>query len=49
MKRRHRSFHLMIWLILAPAITAILYLAFTLRPAETVDNALPNILVEELG
>lgn len=48
MKRRNRKMHLALWLVIAPAIATVLYFAITLRPADPVDSALPDILLEEL-
>lgn len=46
MKRPHRSFHRLIWLLLAPAIAAALWAALALRPTEPVNDAIPPTLEE---
>ncbi|MEE9380014.1 MAG: hypothetical protein V3V03_01285 [Hyphomonadaceae bacterium] len=47
MKRAHRRTHLLIWLVLGPAMAAILWLAISLRPAAPVNDDLPVSLIEE--
>lgn len=49
MKRAHRSAHRLIWLVLAPLLAVILWLAVTERPAEPVNDALPTALQGEAG
>ena len=46
MKRKHRKAHFLLWLVLGPAIAAILLLAVTERPASPVNDNLPNTLIE---
>lgn len=41
MKRIHRKAHALIWLALAPALLAIIWLALAQRPAEPSNDALP--------
>ena len=47
MKRAHRKTHLILWLILGPAIFAIITLAVLQRPATPVNDTLPGPLIEE--
>ncbi|MEL6257467.1 MAG: hypothetical protein AAFQ67_00225 [Pseudomonadota bacterium] len=49
MKRAHRRNHFVIWLLMGPALAAIIYLALSVRPApDALDNdALPDFLSEE--
>jgi hypothetical protein len=47
MKRAHRKTHLLLWLILAPAMIAVLFFAVTHRPDAPVNETLPDILLEE--
>ena len=49
MKRRQRSAHLLIWLVLTPALAAILWVSLKHRPAEPVNDALPPALNVEAG
>lgn len=49
MKRAHRKSHFLIWAVLAPVIFCITLLAVMHRPAEPVNDALPNALTEEAG
>lgn len=46
MKRAHRKAHLIMWLVLTPAIAAVLVLALTQRPEAPINNALPDVLIE---
>ena len=47
MKRAHRKSHFFVWVILGPVIFAIILLAVLHRPAEPVNEALPDALSEE--
>ena len=47
MKRAHRKAHLFIWLILGPVMIATLLFAVLHRPAEPVNQELPEILLLE--
>lgn len=47
MKRTHRKTHVFIWLVLGPAIIAVLLLAVLHRPADPVNESLPDVLREE--
>ena len=47
MKRAHRRSHLILWLILTPAMVAVIYLAVTLRPPAPVNDTLPDALTQE--
>jgi hypothetical protein len=47
MKRAHRQAHLFIWLILGPVMVATLLFAVLHRPAEPVNQELPEILLLE--
>ncbi|MEM6535371.1 MAG: hypothetical protein AAF613_07000 [Pseudomonadota bacterium] len=47
MKRAHRKMHLVLWLLLAPAVFAIVMLAVMYRPADPVNDLLPDLLIEE--
>lgn len=47
MKRAHRKTHLLIWILLAPIMVAALLLAVMHRPADPVNEALPDLLIEE--
>ena len=47
MKRAHRSFHRLIWLIMPLALAAIIVVALMVRPAEPVLDTLPEALLEE--
>ena len=49
MKRAHANRHRLIWLILTPIMIAILLMAITARPSDSVDEAIPEILIEEAG
>jgi hypothetical protein len=46
MKRAHRRTHLLIWLILGPAMIAALLLAVRYRPDAPVNNTLPETVLE---
>jgi hypothetical protein len=48
MKRTHRKTHLIVWILLAPVIISTLLLAVLHRPAEPVNEALPDVLLEEM-
>lgn len=47
MKSAHRAAHRVIWLVLAPAIAVVIWLALAHRPAEPLNNALPGALSAE--
>ena len=47
MKRGHRSAHRLIWLVLAPILAATIWLAVTQRPAEPINDTLPDLLVQQ--
>jgi len=47
MKRAHRKTHLLLWLVLGPAIFAIIALAVMQRPATPLNDALPDSLTQE--
>lgn len=47
MKRAHRKTHLFVWLLLAPSLFAIVWLAVMYRPADPVNELLPELLIEE--
>jgi len=47
MKRVHRSAHRMVWLLLAPAIAAVLWLAITNRPGPLVNDTLPPSIITD--
>ena len=49
MKRAHRSAHRLIWLLLAPVLTAIIIVALQVRPTAPVNDALPEALSEEVS
>ena len=47
MKRVQRKIHFVIWLVLAPLIAVVLWLALSHRPEAPVNPELPEALVEE--
>ncbi len=47
MKRAHRKTHLLLWIILGPVIVCTLLLSVLHRPAEPINEALPDTLLEE--
>ncbi len=49
MKRAHRRAHALLWLILAPAMAATIWLSLRARPADDilVNPELPPSLIEE--
>ncbi len=47
MKRVHRKTHLFLWIFLAPVMIATLFFAVQHRPDAPVNEALPDILLEE--
>lgn len=47
MKRAHRKMHLAVWIIIGPAVMAILVLAVLNRPNAPVNDALPDALIED--
>lgn len=46
MRRFHRTTHLALWMVLAPAVAAALYVALTHRPASPLSAA-PDAIVTE--
>lgn len=46
MKRAHRKSHFWIWVVLAPVIFGTLALAVLQRPAEPINESLPDVIVE---
>lgn len=49
MKRAHRRLHVLTWLVLAPVLAAVLWLAVTHRQLEPVNETLPSVVLEEVG
>lgn len=47
MKRGQRKLHLFAWLLLGPAMIAVLFLAVQQRPAAPINDALPAEVLEE--
>ena len=47
MKRAHRKAHLLVWLLIAPVLGAIIYLAVVNRPEAPVNPELPAELILE--
>lgn len=47
MKRAHRRFHLLIWVLLGPALLGLLALAIMVRPDAPMNDSLPDVLTEE--
>jgi len=47
MKRAHRSLHRLIWLIMPLLLAGIIVLALIVRPADPVQDTLPEALLEE--
>ena len=47
MRRAHRKAHIALWLILTPALVAVLYLALSARQSVPVNDALPEALQTE--
>ena len=47
MKRAHRKTHILLWLIIAAVMVATLFFAVQHRPDAPVNDALPDILIEE--
>lgn len=47
MKRSHRTMHRLVWLLLAPALAAIIFVALQVAPDEPVNDALPAELLLE--
>lgn len=47
MTKGRRAGHRLMWLILAPVLAAVVWLAISLRPAEPINEALPAPLIEE--
>ena len=47
MKRAHRKKHLVIWIFLAPIMVVTLLAAVMYRPADPVNETLPDLLIEE--
>ncbi len=49
MKRAHRKIHLLLWLVLGPLMALTLVLALHHRPAEPVNDTLPEALSKAAG
>ena len=47
MKRAHRRLHVLIWLVLAPLIAIVLWVALQHRPAEPINDTLPEAFAGE--
>ena len=47
MRRAHRKAHIAMWLIIAPALAVVLFLALSQRQAEPVNASLPEALQTE--
>ncbi|MEL6448162.1 MAG: hypothetical protein AAFQ62_09490 [Pseudomonadota bacterium] len=47
MRRAHRKAHVALWLLIAPALVAVLYLALSARQSVPVNDALPEVLQTE--
>ncbi|MEL6830057.1 MAG: hypothetical protein AAFO63_07965 [Pseudomonadota bacterium] len=47
MKRAHRSFHRLVWVILPLVLAGIIVIALLVRPADPVLETLPESLLEE--
>lgn len=47
MKRAHRNTHRLIWIILAPVLAVLFWLALEVRPGPIVNDSLPPALSEE--
>ncbi|MEM1140291.1 MAG: hypothetical protein AAGH45_10460 [Pseudomonadota bacterium] len=48
MKRTHRKTHLVLWLVLAPAMGGLLWLAISHRPVPPINEVLPTALTSEV-
>ena len=48
MKRSHRRLHFLMWALLGPIIFATVLLAVMHRPAEPVNEVLPDTLIGEV-
>ena len=48
MKRSHRRLHFLTWAILGPVIFMTVFLAVLHRPAEPVNEVLPDTLIGEV-
>lgn len=46
MRRAHRTAHLIVWLLLAPAVAAALFVALGNRPGEPVSEAPDSVVTE---
>lgn len=46
MRRAHRSLHFLLWILLAPAVAAGVFLAMSQRPTEPFSE-LPDAIAEE--
>ena len=46
MRRAHRTLHVTLWILIAPAVVAALFVALTHRPADPVSEA-PDAVVTE--
>lgn len=47
MRRAHRNAHALMWLLIAPALAALLFLALSDRQSTPVNDALPEVLQSE--
>jgi len=47
MKRAQRRTHLATWLVLAPILIGVIFLAVSQRPAAPVNDSIPASLTEE--
>lgn len=47
MRRAHRNMHVLMWLLIAPALALLLFLALSDRQSIPVNDALPEALQTE--
>ena len=47
MRRAHRKVHVLMWVLIAPALAVVLYLALSNRQTTPVNDALPDVLQTE--
>ncbi len=47
MRRAHRKAHVALWLLIAPALVVVLYLALSARQSVPVNESLPEALQTE--
>ena len=47
MRRAHRKAHVAIWLLITPALVAVIYLALSAQQSVPVNDALPDVLQTE--